>query len=74
MTTATPEQRAFYEAVEIVYTATIALAERFAAQARKIAAEQPQHRERMLAVARRLRARAGRARRAPFTKRCSLPG
>ncbi len=49
--TATPQQRAFYEAEEIVYSATIVLAQRFAALAGQLAQTQPQHRERLLAVA-----------------------
>lgn len=48
---ATPEQRAFYEAVEICYTSTITLALRFAAQARQLAGELPEHRVRLLAIA-----------------------
>ncbi len=48
---ASAEQRAFYQAVEIVYTATGDLAARFAAQARRAAGQFPQHSERMLAVA-----------------------
>jgi len=48
---ATGEQRAFYEAVEICYTATITLAARFAAHARKLAQNIPRHRQRLLAVA-----------------------
>lgn len=47
----TAEQDAFYEAVEIVYQATIELAGRFAALARRMAAEQPQHAARLLAIA-----------------------
>ncbi len=47
----TPQQRAFYAALEQVYAATITLSQRFAAQARKMAAQYPQHQERMLAVA-----------------------
>jgi pyruvate formate-lyase/glycerol dehydratase family glycyl radical enzyme len=49
--TASPEQCAFYQAIEIVYTATIALARRFAAQARRVALEHPQAAGRMLAAA-----------------------
>lgn len=53
---ATPEQRAFYAAVELVYQAAAALAGRFAAQARQIAAtqlaaDQAAAAERMLALA-----------------------
>jgi pyruvate formate-lyase/glycerol dehydratase family glycyl radical enzyme len=50
---ATEEQLAFYEAVEIVYEASIALAERFAAQAEALVALHPEHadRLRMLAAA-----------------------
>jgi pyruvate-formate lyase len=45
------QQRAFYEAVELVYSSTVALSARFAELARKAAASYPQHQERMLAVA-----------------------
>jgi pyruvate-formate lyase len=48
---ASAEQLAFYEAVEIVYTATFALARRFAALAKSLAREQPEHAERLRAVA-----------------------
>lgn len=48
---ATSEQLAFYQAVEIVYQATIALARRFAAQARAMIARYPEHRPRLSAVA-----------------------
>lgn len=48
---ATREQLAFYEAVEIVYSAAIALGERFAALARRMAVEQPEHAQRLLIMA-----------------------
>ena len=48
---ATPEQLAFWEAVEIVYTAAIALSRRFAALAHHLGARHPEHRARLLAVA-----------------------
>ena len=48
---ATDEQLAFYEAVEIVYRATIALAERFSALARKMIPGFPEHEARLRAVA-----------------------
>lgn len=48
---ATAEQLAFYEAVEIVYQATIALAHRFAALARSVAAADPEHAPRLHAIA-----------------------
>ncbi|RPJ39083.1 MAG: hypothetical protein EHM21_16080, partial [Chloroflexi bacterium] len=48
---ATPQQQAFYAAVELVYSATIVLSARFAEQARQAAIQYPRHRERMLAVA-----------------------
>lgn len=48
---ATAEQLAFYEAVEIVYSAAIAFSQRLAAQARAMAIEHPQHAARMNAVA-----------------------
>ncbi len=48
---ATAEQLAFYEAVEIVYEATIALAGRFAELARDLAEREPAHRGRLAAVA-----------------------
>jgi formate C-acetyltransferase len=46
-----PARRAFLEAVEIVYSAAIALSERFAAQAESLASAQPEYRERMEIVA-----------------------
>jgi pyruvate formate-lyase/glycerol dehydratase family glycyl radical enzyme len=49
-TAITPEQLAFYEAVEIVYSATITLAQRFAAQAAVEAQRHPESAGRMLAV------------------------
>jgi pyruvate formate-lyase/glycerol dehydratase family glycyl radical enzyme len=49
---ATPEQAAFYEAVEIVLQATMTLAARLAAQARAMIAERPEHEAHLLAVAR----------------------
>ena len=48
---ATPEQTAFYQAVEIVYQATIALAQRLTEQAERMAAECPQHAARLRQVA-----------------------
>jgi formate C-acetyltransferase len=48
---ATPEQAAFYEAVEIVYQATIDLAARFAAQARAMVPHHPAHVARLSAIA-----------------------
>ncbi|MFQ6040147.1 MAG: pyruvate formate lyase family protein [Candidatus Poribacteria bacterium] len=48
---ATNEQLAFYEAVEIVYRATIALAERFAELAQKMILDFPEHEARLRAVA-----------------------
>jgi formate C-acetyltransferase len=48
---ATDAQRAFWEAVEIVCAATIALAGRFAALARRLAEEEPAHAARLAAVA-----------------------
>ena len=48
---ATPQQRAFYAAVELVYSAAVNLGARFAEQARKVAADNPRQQERMLAVA-----------------------
>jgi len=47
----TEEQAAFYEAVEIVYGATIELAARFSRLAEKMAAEYPEHETRLRAVA-----------------------
>ena len=47
----TDEQLAFYEAVEIVYGATIEAAARFTALARKMSAEYPEHEARLLAMA-----------------------
>ncbi len=47
----TPEQADFYDAVEIVYTATIQLAGRYAALARQLAGENPEHAARLLMVA-----------------------
>lgn len=47
---ATQEQLAFFEAVEIVYQATIALAERFSQLARKMIPNFPEHAERLQAV------------------------
>ena len=49
---ATDEQLAFYEAVEIVYGATLKLASRFADLARKLISEYPEHEDRLLAIAR----------------------
>ncbi|MBC8229907.1 hypothetical protein H8E77_10205 [bacterium] len=48
---ATEEQVAFYEAVEMVYRATITLAERFAKLAQKMILDFPEHEERLRAVA-----------------------
>jgi pyruvate formate-lyase/glycerol dehydratase family glycyl radical enzyme len=48
---ATPQQSAFYAAVEQVYSATITLSARFAAQARQLAAHDPHNQARLLAVA-----------------------
>ncbi len=48
---ATEEQLAFYEAVEIVYQATIRLAERFADLARKMIPSYPQYETRLQAIA-----------------------
>jgi formate C-acetyltransferase len=48
---ATAEQSAFYEAVEIVYQATIALASRFAARARAMIADHPEHEAHLAAIA-----------------------
>lgn len=48
---ATPEQLAFWEAIEIVYRAAIALSRRFAALARELVPRHPEHRARLLAVA-----------------------
>ncbi len=48
---ATGEQLAFYEAVEIVYEATIALAERFATQAEGMVVRYPEHAERLRCIA-----------------------
>jgi len=47
----TEAQRAFYEAVEIVYEATVALAKRFADLAREMAIEDPRYAPRLLAIA-----------------------
>ncbi|MFN2157880.1 MAG: pyruvate formate lyase family protein [Anaerolineae bacterium] len=49
---ATPEQASFYEAVAIVLQATIVLAARFAAQARAMIVDHPQHETHLLAIAR----------------------
>ncbi len=48
---ATPEQLAFWEAVEIVYRAGIELADRFSSLAHQMAEEMPEHRERLLIIA-----------------------
>ena len=48
---ASDQQRAFYDAVELVYSATITLSARFAKQARQAVARDPQHQERLLAIA-----------------------
>ncbi|MCJ7609133.1 hypothetical protein MUP00_05630 [Candidatus Bathyarchaeota archaeon] len=48
---ASPEQLAFYQAVEIVYKATIQLAERFARLAEDTAAKYPQHQARLRIIA-----------------------
>jgi len=48
---ATKEQLAFYEAVEVVYKAAIALAGRFAELARAMGERQPEHRARLAAMA-----------------------
>ncbi|MBC7234505.1 MAG: hypothetical protein H5T69_01595 [Chloroflexi bacterium] len=48
---ATPEQRAFWQAVEIVYEAAIALANRFADLAEALVAEHPAQAPRLLAIA-----------------------
>jgi pyruvate formate-lyase/glycerol dehydratase family glycyl radical enzyme len=48
---ATVEQSAFYEAVEIVYQATIALASRFAARARAMVTDHPVHEAHLAAIA-----------------------
>jgi formate C-acetyltransferase len=45
------EQAAFYDAVEIVYRAAIALAGRFAALARRMIGDYPEHAERLRAIA-----------------------
>lgn len=50
-TKVTDEQLAFYEAVEIVYRATIALAERFSKLARKIIDDFPEHEARLHVIA-----------------------
>ncbi|MCL4466881.1 MAG: hypothetical protein M1389_12795 [Chloroflexi bacterium] len=50
-TRVTPEQLAFYEALEIVYRAAIELSNRFARLALKMADELPKHRERLLIIA-----------------------
>ena len=47
---ATKEQLAFYEAVEMVYQATITLAERFSKLARKMIFDYPEHEERLRAI------------------------
>ncbi|MBT3270030.1 hypothetical protein HN371_22980 [Candidatus Poribacteria bacterium] len=60
---ATPEQVAFYDAIEIVYGATIRFSERLADLADALVAEYPQHESRLRAVAavcRRVPARAPR--------------
>jgi pyruvate formate-lyase/glycerol dehydratase family glycyl radical enzyme len=49
---ATPEQLAFYDAVEIVYQAAIDLSRRFAALAREMIAQYPEHSARLEAIAR----------------------
>jgi formate C-acetyltransferase len=49
--TATDEQLAFYEAVEIVYRATIRLAARFSELAQKMIADFPEHEGRLRAIA-----------------------
>ncbi|MBN1399602.1 MAG: hypothetical protein JXA74_02120 [Anaerolineae bacterium] len=43
----TPDQLAFYEAIEIVYEASCQLAERFAALAERMIADHPEHEERL---------------------------
>jgi len=48
---ATDEPIAFYEAVEVVYRATITLAERFSRLAWKMSADYPEHEERLRAIA-----------------------
>jgi len=48
---ATPEQLAFYEAVETIYQATAILAQRFANLARSMAADDPQNAGRLAAIA-----------------------
>lgn len=48
---ATEEQLAFYQAVEIVYRAAIDLLRRFAAQARQLMAQSPEHAKRLAMVA-----------------------
>ena len=50
-TLATPEQLAFYEAVEIVYGATNQLAARYAAMARRLIPQHPEHAVRLTALA-----------------------
>jgi len=47
---ATEEQLAFYEAVEMVYQATITLAERFSKLAQKMILDFPEHEERLRAI------------------------
>jgi len=47
---ATVEQLAFYEAVEMVYQATITLAERFSKLAQKMILDYPEHEERLRAI------------------------
>jgi pyruvate formate-lyase/glycerol dehydratase family glycyl radical enzyme len=48
---ATNEQLAFFEAVEIVYNATIELASRFSRLAHQMVAQYPEHEARLLAIA-----------------------
>ena len=48
---ATAEQLAFYEAVEVVYQATMALARRYAELARRMIPQYPQHAARLAAIA-----------------------
>jgi formate C-acetyltransferase len=48
---ATPEQLAFYEAVEITWRAAITVAERFAVLAERLAQAEPVHAERLLRIA-----------------------
>ena len=48
---ATEEQLAFYEAVEIVYAATIALTMRFSKLAQKMIGDYPEHESHLRAIA-----------------------